>query len=241
MMNKARQGKVMLIDDEKSLHMALEELLTNNGYEFCGALNGQEGLQMLRDERPDLLLLDVMLPDINGFDICAQIREEGRHIPIIFLTAKGDIVDKSIGYKAGGDDYMTKPFDSAELLLRILAGIRRHEGNLDVLKNQHREDSFVVGDLELRFLEHEAYVSGKPAHLTSKEFDILAMLATNAGTVFTRDQIYEEVWGEEAYKGQNSITVFVRKIREKIEQNPSEPKYLLTVHRIGYKIPESVS
>ncbi|NTU88289.1 MAG: response regulator transcription factor [Actinobacteria bacterium] len=232
--------KVMLIDDEESLHTAIKELLTSSGYAFCGARRGQEGLQMLKQEHPDLLLLDVMLPDLNGFDVCTKIREEGRRVPIIFLSAKGDIVDKSIGYKVGGDDYVTKPFDSAELLLHILAAIRRHEGNVSFQKNPHREDTFVLGDLELRFSEHEAYVKGQPAKLTSKEFDILATLAMNAGAVFTREQIYEKVWGEDVYRGRNSITVFVRKIREKIEENPSEPKYLLTVHRIGYKIPETI-
>lgn len=230
--------KIMLIDDEESVHIALRELLTSNGYEFCGAFTGRSGFEMLKNEHPDLLLLDVMLPDINGFELCNEIREDGRHIPIIFVSAKGDIVDKSIGYRAGADDYVTKPFDSTELLLRISALIRRHKDVLVNVKDQQRDDVITIGELEIRFAEHDAYVKGMPVHLTSKEFDILAALAANPGTVFSREQIYENVWGEEAYKAQNSITVFVRKIREKIEENPSEPRYLLTVQRIGYKVPE---
>lgn len=230
--------KVLLIDDEKSVHIALKELLTSNGYDFCGAYNGWDGFNVMKEEHPDLVLLDVMLPDINGFELCNEIRESGRRVPVIFVSAKGDIVDKSIGYRAGADDYVTKPFNPTELLLRIAAVIRRHKDVLVIVKNQQREDVLTVGDLEVRFAEHDAFVRGKPAHLTSKEFDILAALASNPGTVFSREQIYESVWGEEIYKAQNSITVFVRKIREKIEDNPSEPRYLLTVQRIGYKVPE---
>lgn len=231
--------KIMLIDDEAGLHTAIEELLTSNGYLFCGALSGQEGIKMLKRERPDLLLLDVMLPDITGFDVCAMLREEGRHIPIIFLSAKGDIVDKSIGYRAGGDDYVTKPFDSAELLLRILAGIRRHEGNIELIRNYEREAPLIIGDLEIRYSEHKVLVKEEAVELTSKEFNILAMLARNAGMVFSREQIYEEVWGEDAYKGKDGVTVFVRKIREKIEENPSDPKYLLTIPGFGYQITDA--
>lgn len=230
--------RVMLIDDDRSLHVAMEELLTANGYAYLGAFSGREGIETVRRERPDLLLLDVMLPDVNGFDICASVRADGLRLPIIFLSAKGDIVDKSVGYKAGGDDYVTKPFDSAELMLRILAGIRRGEGaGGDAVLTSGK---FVIGNLELRFAEHEGYVRGRRASLTSKEFDILAMLASNAGTVFTRKQIYERVWGEQMFKGEGSVTVFIRRIREKIEDNPSDPKYLLTAHGIGYKIPDKL-
>lgn len=236
---RAAMYKILLIDDEESVHIALKEFLVSNGYEFRGAFTGWGGFEMIKEERPDLVLLDVMLPDINGFELCNEIRESGRHVPIIFVSAKGDIVDKSIGYRAGADDYVTKPFNPTELLLRIAAVIKRHKDVLVIVKDQQREDVIVIGDLEVRFAEHDAYVRGKPSHLTSKEFDILAALAANPGTVFSREQIYESVWGEEAYKAQNSITVFVRKIREKIEDNPSEPQYLLTVQRIGYKVPEA--
>ena len=131
--------KVMLIDDEDNLQQAIEQLLTANGYAYVGARNAEEGMEVLAREKPDLLLLDVMLPGTNGFDLCARIRQEGRRIPIIFLSAKCDIVDKSIGFRAGGDDYVTKPFDSTELLLRVEANIRRHKDTIDFARSHNRE------------------------------------------------------------------------------------------------------
>ncbi|MEG2531137.1 MAG: response regulator transcription factor [Raoultibacter sp.] len=227
----------MLIDDEDNLHAAIEKLLVQNGYEFIGAKDGETGLTLLAEEKPDLLLLDVMLPGINGFDLCRQIREAGRRIPIIFLSAKCDIVDKSIGFKAGGDDYVTKPFNATELLLRIEANIRRHKDTIDFARCCNREGIATIGDLEVHFDEYQILVRGKPVSLTTKEFEIVAFLASNPGKVFTRNQIQEYIWGKgEADVKTNSITVFVRKIREKIEENPSEPKYLLTVQRVGYKM-----
>ncbi|HIW76065.1 MULTISPECIES: response regulator transcription factor [Gordonibacter] len=233
--------KVMLIDDEDNLHAAIEKLLVQSGYAFCGAKDGETGLALLADEKPDLLLLDVMLPGINGFDLCRRIREAGRRIPIIFLSAKTDIVDKSIGFKAGGDDYVTKPFNATELLLRIEANIRRHKDTLEFARCCNREGVARIGELEVHFDEYQVFVKGKPVPLTTKEFEIVAFLASNPGKVFTRSQIQEYIWGEgEADVKTNSITVFVRKIREKIEENPSEPKYLLTVQRVGYKMTDKV-
>jgi len=234
-------NKVMLIDDEETLHVAIEKMLVQAGYTFCGAMDGETGLDMLAEEKPDLLLLDVMLPGINGFDLCSRIRTDGRRIPIIFLSAKNDIVDKSIGFKAGGDDYVTKPFNPTELLLRIEANIRRYKDNMDFAKCCNREGAAKIGDLEVRFEEYKVLVKGQPVQLTTKEFEILAFLAANPGKVFTRGQIQEYIWGEgEVDTKSNSITVFIRKIREKIEDNPSEPKYLLTVQRVGYKMADTL-
>ena len=232
--------KVMLIDDEDNLHVAIKELLVANGYEYCGATCGEEGLAMLGSEKPDLLLLDVMLPGINGFDLCRKIRDEGRRIPVIFVSAKNDIVDKSIGFKAGGDDYVTKPFNATELLLRIEANIRRHKDTIEFAHCCNREGVASIGDLEVHFDEYQVFGKGKPVQLTTKEFEIVAFLATNPGKVFTRSQIQEYIWGDADAKDTNSITVFVRKIREKIEENPSEPKYLLTVQRVGYKMADTL-
>ena len=201
----AEPYKVMLIDDDCGVHTLIKRILEDAGYSYCGAYGGEEGLEMLSTEHPDLLLLDVMMPGMNGFDVCKSIREKGRRIPVVFLSAKGDIVDKSIGFKAGGDDYVVKPFSSEELLLRI-----------------------------------EAHLRGKKIDLTAKEFEILALLASNPGQAFTRGQIYEHIWGRDSNVDESSITVFMRKIREKIEDNPSQPKYLLTVWRVGYKFAERV-
>ena len=234
--------KVMLIDDDPSIHESLRDVVEEEGYEFCGALSGKEGLRRLDEERPDLLLLDVMMPGMNGFDVCRQMREEGRRIPVIFLTAKNDIVDKSTGFKAGADDYVTKPFIADELLLRIDAHVRRHRDDLAHVRAAEAADApprpaaCHVGDLEVLFDRYEVRLRGEVVPLTAKEFEILSLLAESPGEVFTRRRIYEHLWGETAEVDENSITVFMRKIREKIEDNPSEPRYLLTVWRVGYKL-----
>lgn len=243
--------KVMLIDDDPGIHESLRDVVEEEGYEFCGALSGKEGLRLLDQERPDLLLLDVMMPGMNGFDVCRQMRDEGRRIPVIFLTAKNDIVDKSTGFKAGADDYVTKPFIADELLLRIDAHVRRHRDDMQhALVHEAdaaaeaaahaRPDRVAVGDLEVLFDRYEVRLRGEVVPFTAKEFEILSLLAESPGEVFTRRRIYEHLWGEAAEVDENSITVFMRKIREKIEDNPSQPKYLLTVWRVGYKFVERV-
>lgn len=231
-------SKIMLVDDEETLQQAIEHLLVTGGYQFCGARDVDSAWEMLKSEKPDLLLLDVMLPGINGFEFCDSIRRAGYRIPVIFLSAKNDIVDKSIGFRVGADDYVTKPFDSAELLLRIDANIRRYKNSDDFSRHNEHKGRVIIRDLEVRFDEYEVRMKGKPVALTTKEFEIVALLAADAGKVFTRDQIQQHIWGEQGAdcKPSNNITVFVHKIREKLEENPSEPKYLLTVPRIGYKI-----
>lgn len=233
-------AKIMLIDDDESLHVLVKRLMDDAGYAFCSAYGGEEGLRALAAEKPDLLLLDVMMPGMNGFDVCRQMREAGRRIPVVFLSAKGDIVDKSIGFKAGGDDYVVKPFSSDELMLRIEAHLRRHRDDLAFAKAVTRGGSNKVGDLEILFNQYEVRLRGQVVDLTAKEFEILALLAANPGQVLTRAQIYEHIWGEGSEVDESSITVFMRKIREKIEDNPSQPKYLLTVWRVGYKFAERV-
>ena len=230
----------MLIDDDESLHVLIRRLAEEAGYAFCGATRGEEGLRVVAEEKPDLVLLDVMMPGMNGFDVCQRLRDERRRIPVIFLSAKGDIVDKSIGFNAGGDDYVVKPFSSEELLLRIGAHLRRHKQDLAFAKAVTREGSNKTGDLEIFFNQYEVRLRGEKVELTAKEFEILALLAASPGQVFTRAQIHEHIWGAESAVDENSITVFVRKIREKIEDNPSQPKYLLTVWRVGYKFAERV-
>lgn len=236
----AEPYKVMLIDDDYGVHTLIKRILEDAGYSYCGVYGSEEGLEMLSTEHPDLLLLDVMMPGMNGFDVCKSIREKGRRIPVVFLSAKGDIVDKSIGFKAGGDDYVVKPFSSEELLLRIEAHLRRHKANLAYAKATQREGSSKTGNLEIFFNRYEVYLRGKKIDLTAKEFEILALLASNPGQAFTRGQIYEHIWGRDSNVDESSITVFMRKIREKIEDNPSQPKYLLTVWRVGYKFAERV-
>ena len=238
--------KIMLVDDDESMRLLIEQIVRRDGYDFCCADCGEEGLSMLRSERPDFLILDVMLPDTNGFEICQTIRAEGRKVPIMFLTAKGDIVDKSIGFKAGADDYLVKPFQPEELSLRLQAHLWRREresggGEGAGGPAAHRGGSYKVGDLEVLFGKYEVRLRGEAVQLSSREFELLELLASDPGAVFTRDQILEHVWGDKAAADPNSITVFVRKIREKIEDDPSKPVYLVTVWRVGYKLADHVA
>ncbi|MBR2789507.1 MAG: response regulator transcription factor [Eggerthellaceae bacterium] len=231
----------MLIDDDESMRTLMRQLFLTAGYRFCAASSGAAGLAMLESERPDLLLLDVMMPGLDGYEVCRRVREQGRRVPIIFLTAKGDIVDMKTGYRAGGDDYVVKPFNNEELLLRVDALIRRRRDDLANLKPTMRSGSVTIGELSISFSSYEVRLRDKPVDLTAKEFEIVALLASSPGQVFTRDQIFQHLWGEDGEPDPNSITVFVHKIREKIEDNPAHPKYLLTVWRVGYKFAERVA
>lgn len=229
-------SKVMLIDDDPSMQLLIRDLIEREGWDFCCASNGAEGLAMLREEKPSFLLLDVMLPDINGFDICQKIREEGRRVPIMFLSAKGDIVDKSVGFNAGADDYLVKPFQNEELVLRVKAHLRRRDRAIGSSARERETTSYKVGDLEVFFGKYEATLRGDPVALSSREFELLAVLASDPGSVFTREQIISELGGEDALADPNTITVLVRKVREKIEDDPAHPQYLQTVWRVGYKL-----
>ena len=235
--------KIMLIDDDESMRLLIGQLVRRDGYDFCCAGSGAAGLEMLRAERPDFLILDVMLPDTNGFEICERIRAEGRKVPVMFLTAKGDIVDKSIGFKAGADDYLVKPFQTEELSLRLKAHLRRRQRERDASEGlaPARRPSYKVGDLELLFGKYEVLLRGEPVQLSSREFEMLSLLASDPGSVFTREQILEHVWGDREAADPNSVTVFARKIREKIEDDPSNPAYLITVWRVGYKLADRLA
>ena len=234
---------ILIVDDDVELVTLLVDYLQLEGFAPVAAHNGTEALELLSRQEFEIVVLDVMMPGMNGFDVCQQMREEGRRIPVIFLTAKNDIVDKSTGFKAGADDYVTKPFIADELLLRIDAHVRRHRGDIEHARKNSTDASELarrepcrIGDLEVFFDRYEVHLHGETVPLTAKEFEILALLAESPGEVFTRRRIYEHLWGETAEVDENSITVFMRKIREKIENNPSEPRYLLTVWRVGYKL-----
>ncbi|MBR5474237.1 MAG: response regulator transcription factor [Lachnospiraceae bacterium] len=229
--------KIMLIDDDENISLTVKHLMEKDGYEFCCASDGTQVFSMLETEKPDLLILDVMLPGINGFDLCREIREARYQMPIIFLSAKGDIVDKSIGFKAGADDYLSKPFVPQELSLRVEALLRRVQTVAEE-SPLARKDVGRFGELEIFFNRYEARIQGKKVDLTSKEFEILAYMAAHPGQVFTRQQILEHIWGKEKDNDINTITVFIRKIREKIEPNPAKPRYIQTVWRVGYKFYE---
>lgn len=224
--------KILLADDEQSMATLIERILVREGYGFCRAADGLEALDLFERERPDLVLLDVMMPGMNGFDVCSRLRERGASQPIMFLTAKGDIVDKSVGFKAGGDDYLVKPFLPEELVLRVNALLRRAAAPAPAASTPDvvRHDGVEV-DLRRRRVS----VDGRPVDLTPKEFNILAILVASPGEVFTREQLVEAVWGADYVGDTSGITVFIRKIREKIEDDPSAPRRVQTVWRVGYR------
>ncbi|MBX9032772.1 response regulator transcription factor [Gordonibacter massiliensis (ex Traore et al. 2017)] len=226
-------ARILLADDEESMKNVVEHIVVQGGHEFLYAKNGADALALFADRAPDLVILDVMMPDVNGFDACDAIRRRDQDVPVMFLSAKGDIVDKSMGFKMGCDDYLVKPFSPAELALRIEALLRRRDhARPDAAA---KRSTIEAGDLVLDLGSYEAVKAGRPLDLTAKEFEILSFMAQHPGQVFTRDQLFENVWGEDVVSDANTITVFIRKIREKVEDDPSKPRYVLTVWGVGYK------
>jgi DNA-binding response OmpR family regulator len=226
--------KVMLVDDEDSIRKIVEHLIQKEGYDFCYAADGEKALQMFPRENPDLLILDVMLPEVDGFEVCRRIRQDSA-VPIILLSAKGDIVDKSVGFNMGADDYMTKPFSPVELALRIKAMLRRAAFKKETESTLENKDCIMIKDLEINNKSFEVNMRGKKVDLTSKEFELLSFMANHPGQVFTRKQLFDNLWGEKYLGDSGTITVFIRKIREKIELDPAHPEYILTVWGVGYK------
>lgn len=231
--------KIMLVDDEESIKRVIEEIVIKEGYQFCYAANGETALKMFRKENPSLVILDVMLPETDGFQLCKIIRETSI-IPIIILSAKGDVVDKSVGFMMGADDYVSKPFSPVELSFRIKALLRRSNNyanciSPDLKPAESDQVKIIEGDLEINPNEYEVRIQGKKVELTPKEFELLSYMASRPGQVFTRDQICNKLWREEYSGDPGSITVFIRRIREKIEENPARPQYIVTVWGVGYK------
>jgi two-component system response regulator VicR len=222
--------KIMLADDEESIQTLVEKIVVNKGYEFCAATDGEEAIEVFHQENPDLLILDVMMPEIDGFQVCRILRESGAVVPIVFLSARSDIIDKGIGFNAGGDDYLVKPFSPQELALRIEAHLRRQKRISPEVEN-----NFSIGDFAFDIKRKRVTKQDRPIELTPKEFMILVLLARHPGEIFTREQLTEEIWGKEFVGETSSVAVFIRRIREKIEENPSRPRYIQTVWRAGYR------
>ncbi|MDR1184021.1 MAG: response regulator transcription factor [Coriobacteriales bacterium] len=221
--------KILLADDEPRVQTLVQRIVEDGGYEFCSAVDGEEVFRMLEQEQPDLLILDVMMPQMDGFRVCGRLRKQGVRIPIIFLSAKGDIVDKGIGFSAGGDDYIVKPFSPDELLMRIQAHLRQFDRITAV-----RQGSITEGDIEIDLRRYRILRNGEEIPFTPKEFQILAFLAQHKGEIVTREQLIQQVWGKEFIGETSSVAVFIRKIREKIEEDPSHPQIIKTMRNVGY-------
>lgn len=223
---------ILVCDDQQEIVEAIEIYLKNEGYEIFKAYDGQEALEVLDRETIHLIIMDVMMPRMDGIRATLKIRES-RNIPVIMLSAKSEDTDKIMGLNIGADDYVTKPFNPLELIARVKSQLRRYT---KLGSAESREHMFQTGELVVDDERKEVTVDGEPVRMTPVEYKILLLLTKNAGRVFSIEQIYEQVWNEPAYSPENTVAVHVRRIREKIEINPKEPKYLKVVWGIGYKI-----
>ena len=226
---------VLVIDDEEEIVELIEVYLKNDGYNVYKAYNGKDGLEIIKNEEINLIILDVMMPDIDGLNVCIKIRKE-YNIPIIMLSAKGQDMDKIQGLSTGADDYMVKPFNPMELMARVKAQIRRYI----YLNNNKSSDSEIIEfkGVTLNKRNHKVCVWGKELKLTPTEYDILLLLASNKGKVFSAEDIFKEIWKEKYFEANNTVMVHIWRLREKIEQNPKEPEIIETVWGVGYKIEE---
>jgi DNA-binding response OmpR family regulator len=223
--------RILLVDDELAVQKLLTFPLRKDGYDVVPAATGREALERFRDGEFDLVVLDIMLPQVDGFEVCRQLRARSA-VPIIMLTAKAEEFDKVLGLELGADDYITKPFSMREFRSRVKAVLRR----ADLRRNgdDAAEPPLEDGDLRMDFAKRHVEVRGEPVKLTYVEFEILAILARSPGRVFSRTMVLERLWGDAAYRDPRTIDVHIRHLREKIEHDPKEPELIFTVRGVGY-------
>ena len=224
---------ILVVDDDKEIVESIDIYLKNEGYKIYKAYNGLDALDIIANEKIHLILMDIMMPKLDGIKATIKIREE-KNIPIILISAKSEDTDKILGLNIGADDYITKPFNLLELVARVKSSLRRYV-NLGTYKNEDKE-VIKSGELSMNLLTKEVLVEGENVKLTPIEFNILRLLLSNKGIVFSIDEIYEKVWKEQSFNAENTVAVHIRRIREKIEINPKEPKYLKVVWGVGYKV-----
>ena len=221
--------RLLLVEDEPGLVLTLGDRLTREGYSVDTSADGESGLERAAGEAFDLVLLDVMLPRLNGFDVLRELRKRGIETPVIMLTARGQVVDKVVGLKLGADDYVTKPFEMVELLARIEAKLRRAP------VAPHPSEGYQFGDVRIEFRRAEVTKAGAPLDLSAREFQLLKYFIEHRGATLTRDELLNEVWGYNEMPSTRTVDVHVAWLRQKIEPNPRHPQYVLTVHGMGYK------
>jgi DNA-binding response OmpR family regulator len=221
--------RILIIEDEPDLMRGLALNLQAEGYRVLTASRGDVGVEHVLRERPDLVLLDIMLPGMNGLDVCRELRKKGYEAPIIMLTARGEEMDRVVGLEIGADDYVTKPFGLRELLARIRVRLRRHAPAVEA------GSKLRFGAVEVDFEKYEALRRGRRVDLTAKEFDVLRLLAHHRGEIVTRDRLLEEVWGYDNYPTTRTVDNHILRLRQKLEEDPSDPRYILSVYGEGYK------
>ena len=228
--------KILICDDEKDIVSALKIYLEAENYETILAYNGFEAIEKLQETTVNLVLLDIMMPECDGITALAKIRENS-NVPVILLTAKSEDTDKILGLNIGADDYITKPFNPVEVIARVRSQLRRY---MELGGSSNLKNGYTIGNIELNDGAKKVMVDGKEVSLTPTEFEILKFLMQNAGTVFSPKEIYRNVWNDEAYGAENTVAVHIRHLREKIEINPAEPRYLKVVWAHGYKMEKGV-
>ena len=227
------EGTVLVIEDEENLQEALKYNLEREGYDVLTAGDGERGLNAARERQPDLVILDIMLPQLDGLEVCRILRRE-RDTPIIMLTAKGEEVDRVVGLELGADDYITKPFSMRELLARLRTVLRRARSNPRA-DGPPPNEILTSGDLEVNLAAHTVSMGGAEVEMKPREFDLLALLVANKGRAFTRDQILERLWGQDYIGDTRTVDVHIRWIRQKIETGIGSPNRIVTIRGVGYR------
>jgi two-component system, OmpR family, alkaline phosphatase synthesis response regulator PhoP len=222
--------RILLVEDEPGLVLTLSDRLTSEGYQVESVRDGNGGLERSSNDLFDLIILDVMLPHKNGFDVCRDLRQRGVNTPILMLTARGQVVDKVIGLKLGADDYLTKPFEMIELLARVEALLRRAP-----VTPASQIESFQFGSIRIDFRRAEVERDGEPIELSAKEFQLLRYFIGHREATISRDELLNEVWGYDAMPTTRTVDVHVAWLRQKLEPNPRHPQYIITIHGMGYK------
>ena len=223
--------KILIIEDEEPIRTALEDDFRLENYEVTVAADGIEGFAKASDQDTDLIILDIMLPGMNGFDICRKLRSQGVRTPVIMLTAKGQEIDRVVGLELGADDYVTKPFSPRELQARVKAVLRRTEYSTD----ERADTLFRSGGLEIDFRQYLCRKNGREVSLTAHEFELLKYLVMNRGKVIKRDELLDEVWGKDIFVTPHTVDTHVANLRKKIEGDPSNPQFILSTRGVGYK------
>jgi two-component system alkaline phosphatase synthesis response regulator PhoP len=224
------QRRILLCEDEESLILTLRDRLQSEGYDTSVATDGENALETATKKAFDCILLDIALPKKNGFDVCRDLRQRGVQTPILMLTARGQVIDRVLGLKLGADDYLTKPFEMAELLARIEALLRRAR-----TLSASSADAYAFGNVEIDFRRAEVKREGVPVELSGLELKLMRYLIEHRGSVLTRDELLEKVWGYDAMPVTRTVDVHIASLRQKLETNPARPEFILTVHGLGYK------
>ncbi len=224
--------KILVVDDEESIVKIIEYNLKKEGYEVLSAFDGEEGYKLAVEGKPDLILLDIMMPKMDGYEVCKKVRERS-DVPIIMLTARAEEVDKVVGLELGADDYVTKPFGNRELMARVKAHLRRNDARREQ-ETVTSENSDRFGDIVIDFDRYEVYKRGEVIYLTVREFELLKFLATQKNQIFSREALLEKVWGYEYFGDVRAVDVTIRRLREKVEDDPGHPKYIITKRGFGY-------